>query len=251
MFIYFFYLFIIFNYLLLLLFLWLYFIFNSLFFRILKGVINIFKYNLNNYHIMVQNKKVVKKKTSKKIIVCKKAPKQKSQNKKTSLVKTKTKSNNKKILVVYYSRTNTTRKVAIDISQHISCDLEEINDTKDRSGVIGYLTATKDAVKKNNTIIRPIERDISSYDLIIIGTPIWAWTISTPIRTFINEYKDKIKEFSLFATMGGKGDVETFSEIEKIIGKKSIKTLGVKTKDVVDNSEEYRKILKEFLDSFA
>ncbi|MDY6965570.1 MAG: hypothetical protein SVM80_06305 [Halobacteriota archaeon] len=36
--------------------------------------------------------------------------------------------------LVYYSRTGTTKKVADAISDIINCDIEEIVDTKDRSG---------------------------------------------------------------------------------------------------------------------
>jgi flavodoxin len=42
-----------------------------------------------------------------------------------------------KTLVVYYSRTGTTRKVAEAIAGILRCDIEEVVDTKKRSGILG------------------------------------------------------------------------------------------------------------------
>ena len=141
-----------------------------------------------------------------------------------------------KILVIYYSRTGTTRKIAEKLSADLSADIEEIIDTKDRSGAMGYIFSGRDSMKKRLTEIKPLEKNLSEYDLILIGTPIWAWTVSVPVRTFLEKYKDNLKRVAFFCTMGGSGDKKAFSEMEKISGKKPTAVLALTTKEVVQNN---------------
>lgn len=79
----------------------------------------------------------------------------------------------------------------------------------------------------------PIAKNPSDYDLIIIGTPVWAWNISSPIRAYIEGNKEKFAKLAVFCTMGGDGDVKAFNEIEKLCGKKAIARLTLKTKEAV------------------
>ena len=56
-----------------------------------------------------------------------------------------------KTLVVLYSRTGTTKKVGEEIAAALKADVEEIIDTKKRSGPIGYVQAGRDAMKKKKS----------------------------------------------------------------------------------------------------
>ncbi len=136
-------------------------------------------------------------------------------------------------LVAFYSRTGTTKKVAEEISKILKCDSEEILDTKDRSGGIGYFKSGKDSTMKKLTELRKIRKNPASYDTVIIGTPIWAWNVSTPIRTYISQ--NKFKNVAFFCTMGGSGSKIAFREMAKLCGKKPIAALELKTSEVADN----------------
>lgn len=144
----------------------------------------------------------------------------------------------KKILVVYYSRTETTKKVAIKLAEKLEADLEEIRDTVDRKGVKGYLISGRDATLRKLTTLLKSEKNPADYDLVIIGTPIWSWNMSVPVRTYITENKDKFKEVAFFCTMGGSGDERAFGEMGEIIGKKPLATLTFKTVEVVKGLTE-------------
>jgi flavodoxin len=137
-----------------------------------------------------------------------------------------------KTLVVFYSRTGTTKKIAEAIAVRTGADLEEIKDTVDRSGAMGYIQSGRDAMKKKLTKLEPLKCDPDQYDLVVIGTPIWGWNMSVPVRTFITEQKEKFRKVAFFCTMGGSGDKKAFSEMEKIIRMKPIGTLALKTKNV-------------------
>lgn len=143
-----------------------------------------------------------------------------------------------KKLVVFYSRTGTTRKLGHKLAKFLKCDFEEIKDTKDRNGALGYLKAGRDATLKKLTVIKPIKKNPDKYDLIIIGTPVWAWTISPAIRTYIHENKNKFKKVAFFCTMGGDGDKKAFSTMQNICNKKPISLLTLRTVEIKDNCED-------------
>ena len=155
-----------------------------------------------------------------------------------------------KTLVVYYSRTKITEKVAQTISENINCDIEEIIDLKDRSGAIGYLKAGKDAMKKVETDISISDKDPSRYDCVIIGTPVWAFTMAPAIRTYINQNKDRFKKVAFFCTEGGSGHEKTFKDMEELTKKNPITTLFLLTKEVskeqhINKTQEFVEKIKE------
>lgn len=137
-----------------------------------------------------------------------------------------------KTLIVFYSRDGHTKKVAETLAQEMKADLEEIIDFKNRRGIIGWLCAGRDAMKKNLTKIKTGGQDPSNYDLVVIGTPIWGWTVVPAARTFLLQNKDKIKKVAFFCTLGGSGDKNAFTEMENICGKKPLAMLAVKQEEV-------------------
>ena len=150
-------------------------------------------------------------------------------------------------LVAFYSRTGTTKKVAEEISKILKCDSEEILDTKDRSGGIGYFKSGKDSTMKKLTELRKIRKNPASYDTVIIGTPIWAWNVSTPIRTYISQ--NKFKNVAFFCTMGGSGGKKAFREMERLCKQKPVAVLELKTAEVADNKhlQKVREFAKNIL----
>lgn len=140
-----------------------------------------------------------------------------------------------KTLVVFYSRTGTTKKVALEISNKLGAEIEEIRDTVNRSGVKGYLVSGRDAMKKRLTTLELTTKNPADFDLVIIGTPIWGWNMSVPVRTYITEKKGDFKKVAFFCTMGGTGDDKAFAEMEQIIGQKPVATLALLTRDVAKN----------------
>lgn len=118
-----------------------------------------------------------------------------------------------RILVSFYSRSGNTKKVAEKISKSLSADIDEIKDLKDRTRTImGWIISGRDAMQKKSTKIK-YRKNPSSYDLVIIGTPVWAWTISPAIRAYLSE--NKFKKVAFFCTCGGnKGNA--FEEMRKL-----------------------------------
>jgi flavodoxin len=138
-----------------------------------------------------------------------------------------------KVLVTYYSRTGNTRKVAEKIAKILKADLDEIKDLTDRSGPKGWLFGGRDASRKYPTEIR-YKKDPKDYDLVVIGTPIWAWTVTPAVRTYLSQ--KKFPKVAFFATCGGSGIEKTFEEMERL-SKKPVAKLGLKAETFTQKLE--------------
>ncbi|MCX7705323.1 MAG: hypothetical protein N2115_03575 [bacterium] len=151
----------------------------------------------------------------------------------------------KKFLVVYYSRTGITKKIAQEIAEYLSSDIEQIIDEKDRSGIRGFMTGGRDAMKRELTQIKPVEKDPANYDIVIIGTPVWAANITPAIRTYIMQNREKFKNVAFFCTTGGTGIEKTFIEMEVVCKKKPIATFAATSIEVKKNTYQG---FKEFIE---
>ena len=119
-----------------------------------------------------------------------------------------------KSLVVYYTRTGNAKFVAETIAAELGSDLEEIVDLKKRAGKLGWLSAGRDSTQEKETQIAPTKLAPADYDLIVIGTPIWAWKPTPAIRTYIAKNDLSGKKVALFLTM----DSDPKQAVEKTKG---------------------------------
>ena len=101
-------------------------------------------------------------------------------------------------------------------------------------------------MKKELTAIEDMKKDVSLYDIIIVGTPIWVFTMSTPVRTFIREYKDYFKKVAFFCTYGGVGVEKTFTDMEDLCGKNPVSILALR---MLELRKDYTGKVKEFVQS--
>ena len=106
------------------------------------------------------------------------------------------------ILCIYYSRTGKTRGVMADIAKSLEAELVEITDGVDRSGLMGAMKSCLDAVRKSTRFLEHFEtqRDLKDYDLVIIGTPVWAGRCSSITREFLKKYGRDLKRVAYVIT---------------------------------------------------
>lgn len=121
-------------------------------------------------------------------------------------------------LIVYFSYTGNTRKIANIIKDKLNCDILELEP------VIPYSTDYQTVVDEEQRMegmnhkpeIKEFNVDLSKYDKIILGTPVWWYTISPVVRTFISKYDLSNKTIIPFATNAGWLG-RTFAEIKKTL----------------------------------
>jgi len=156
--------------------------------------------------------------------------------------------NKSKAIVLYYSRTGGTRVVAKTIREALDCDLQEIKDLKDRSGIKGFWGGMKDVSNKVKAEINPQTLDLDAYDLIVICSPVWGMQFAPAITTFMSsiDFKDKRIVLAAVARMNMKA--EKLEEMNKEIGSKGgevIKDFVIKT--WFKSPEEIKELTKEHI----
>lgn len=112
-----------------------------------------------------------------------------------------------KILVVYYSLTGNTKFIASQISNELNADIEEVKPIKDLDPNSGskYFWGGMKATMKSKPDLEELVYNPSEYDLIIIGTPVWAWTLSPAIRAYCKKFDFGNKLIALFTSSSGNG----------------------------------------------
>ena len=82
-----------------------------------------------------------------------------------------------KICVIYYSWTERTALIAESIAEVVKADLVRIKETIVRKGVTGVLSGAFQAIFHRKSDVTPLFVNISDYDLIVLGTPVWCGNI--------------------------------------------------------------------------
>ncbi|MFC1477897.1 flavodoxin family protein [Candidatus Margulisiibacteriota bacterium] len=113
--------------------------------------------------------------------------------------------NNKKTLVIYYSLEGNTRLAAECIAETLGADILELKPVKEiqKTGFMRYFWGGKQVVMKESPALNPFDKDPGSYDTLIIGSPVWAFTYAPPIRSFIAAANPQSKKVAVFCTHEG------------------------------------------------
>jgi flavodoxin len=138
----------------------------------------------------------------------------------------------KKTLVVCHSRTGYTRRVAQQVARRLRADADEIALLGDRTGVLGYARCALEALGEVTPAIRLPARAPSGYELVAIGTPVWFWALSSPVRSYIMEERRNFGRVAFFCTMGGSGAERVFATMAALCGKDPVATLALTDAEV-------------------
>lgn len=155
----------------------------------------------------------------------------------------------KSCLVVFYSLTGTTRNIAEIIAAEYGCELEAICDARPRMGWRGNLRAIFEAVTRRPAAILPPQRDPADYGLVVLGTPVWAGGMSSPMRSYLADNKDRFRQVAAFCTMRGSGGDKALDEIARLYGK-GLQARLILTGEQIGNGQ-HRERLAGFVRSLA
>lgn len=145
---------------------------------------------------------------------------------------------------MYYSRSGVTADLGRAVQDELGGDLEEIKDTRNRSGIMGYLRSGMEAALKKQAKIHPPRHEAMAYDLVVIGTPVWSHNMSTPVRAYLEQYKASFKACAFFTTCGSTGASKTLLDMESLSGRKGKAMLAINKHDY--RSGAFREKVKLF-----
>ena len=145
-----------------------------------------------------------------------------------------------KVLVVCYSRGGTTHAAAAELAVRLNADFEAITEPIDRSGLSGYLRCLADAVFSRSVRLDRPRYDVAQYDIVAVGTPVWAGTVSAPVRIWLASYRRELPHVAFFCTEHMRGDDEAFRDMTKLAGKRPLALCAITA--ALDAHEQQRLI---------
>ena len=116
-----------------------------------------------------------------------------------------------KKLVAYFSPTGTTANAAKALANAAGADIYEIKPKVPytRDDLNWRNLKSRSSLEMKDKSSRPelfdTNADISGYDTIFVGFPVWWYIAPTIINTFLESYDFSGKKIVLFATSGGSG----------------------------------------------
>lgn len=120
-----------------------------------------------------------------------------------------------KVLVLYYSQSDNTKAVAQKISTALGADLEEIVPVEPYNGT--YDETIQRCIREREEEIlpkiQPVLADVSAYDVVFIGYPIWFGTCALPMITCLGEIDLSGKKVVPFCTFGSGGLFSSAADI--------------------------------------
>ena len=122
-----------------------------------------------------------------------------------------------KAAIVYYSLEGNTQYVAEKIAKELNADMIRLMPVKEypTGKVSKYIWGGKSAMHKETPKLKEYRFDAQNYDLVLLGTPIWAQTYAPPLRTFLTETKLAGKKVALFVCSAGGLAENCFAQLEK------------------------------------
>lgn len=161
----------------------------------------------------------------------------------------------KKIAIVYYSMSENTDYVAKNIFKKMEADLIRIVPKKEYpdTGFKKFFWGGKSAVMKETPTLEKYEFDSNKYDYIVFGTPVWASSFAPPIRTFIEENKENLKDkkIAVFVCYSGMGADKAIEKLKKCLEINDfcskLTLVDPREKELDENKEEIDEFCEEIL----
>ena len=118
---------------------------------------------------------------------------------------------------MYFTRSGHTERVVKKIHESVGGDVELITESVNRKGIVGWIKTGGSNSKREVGPIGETQYDPEDYELVILASPIWAGTVSSPMRGYITKNRDKLSRTAVFLS-NDSGVVENaFIEIRELL----------------------------------
>jgi flavodoxin len=142
----------------------------------------------------------------------------------------------KDILVVCFSRSGYTRRIAEQIATATGADCEEIRERSSRNGLLGYWRSAREALRGSAVHIEPDSLHPRDYALVVLGTPVWAGNVSSPMRAYISKHANDFTRIALFCTQGGSGAPKVLQKMTALCDQSPVATAFFNDSEIDDGT---------------
>ena len=154
-----------------------------------------------------------------------------------------------KSLIVYYSWSGNTELVAKTLAEIIKADVIQIEDVTKPSKEEAFKSGKEASIQGKSWPVKPFNKDLSGYDRIFVGCPVWFGMPTPEFNAFIEQVDFKGKQVVVFVTLGGGSQekaIKTMTEKVTVKGGKVVSSFFVRTKnvtkdDIVNKAKEISK----------
>jgi flavodoxin len=140
----------------------------------------------------------------------------------------------KDILVVYFSRSGYTRRIAEHVAGATGADCEAIRERSSRKGLLGYWRSAREALRGTAIDIEPASLSPRDYALVVLGTPVWAGNVSSPMRAYIAKHCNEFTRIALFCTQGGSGAPKVLQRMTALCDQSPVATAFFNDSEIDD-----------------
>ncbi|MCT4620067.1 MAG: NAD(P)H-dependent oxidoreductase [Marinisporobacter sp.] len=109
----------------------------------------------------------------------------------------------KKAIVIYYSLQGNTKKLGNIITDQINADVLELQLQKPYNLATAATIGLAHIKSGHTPALKQYALNLADYNYIFIGTPVWWYTITPPVSTFLQQNNFKGKKVILFSTHAG------------------------------------------------
>ena len=133
-----------------------------------------------------------------------------------------------KVLIAYFSASGVTAKTAKNLAKAAKADMYEIIPAKPYTNddLNWQNKKSRSSIEMSDKAFRPAladtNADISKYDTILLGFPIWWYVAPTIVNTFLENYDFSGKTIILLATSGGSGFGNTVTELKPSVSNDTV-----------------------------
>ena len=142
-----------------------------------------------------------------------------------------------KTLIVYHSRSGYTRRVARSLARRLHAELEDIRDLRPLEGPLGYAFCAFEALLGITPALQRSRHDVATYDVVVVGTPVWFWSLSSPVRSWLAQHRLGRKRVAFFCTMAGAGDERVFNMMTDVARVRPSATMSITDEDIDSGNE--------------
>lgn len=157
-----------------------------------------------------------------------------------------------KNLIVYYSLEGNTEYVAERIKEGIGADVLRLFPKKayHDKGFAKFFWDGKSAVMAEKPELEVYEVDLSGYDRVIFGFPVWASNFTPPLRTFIEDNKAGLKgrKYAAFACQSGAGAEKALAKLAKALDVEAFEHTAILIDPKAKHSESTDAQIDEFIE---
>ena len=122
-------------------------------------------------------------------------------------------------LVVFFSRMGYVKKQAYEAANRTGAQVYEIKAAERTEGTAGFWWCGRFAMHRWAMPIEPLTVDPGAYDHVTICSPIWVFSLASPVREFCRQAAGKIKAADYVLVHHTKGKYESAAtEMDRLLG---------------------------------